>query len=189
MQLGRYDSLWGDKKSLFTTLYVGKEAQMSNAVEPDRSWSELSDLSDDECQRKIAERCSRVAQLPEEERQAELHGMILGEYDLDEPRLLNFTRCRLHGWLAMPREEANTIARGYDTVFNQLPGAIAMRRTAVVQTVVRDLDPEQIEALHGIIPALTSAIPAMHHPETVAAPAAAPAPAEKKKSSWRFWER
>ncbi len=162
---------------------------MSNAVEPDRSWSELSDLSDDECQRKIAERCSRVAQLPEEERQAELNRMIPAEYELDEPRLLNFTRCRLLGWLAMPPEEANTIARGYDVVFNQLPGNTAMRRTTVVQTVVRDFEPEQIEALHGIIPTTTSAIPAMRHPETVAATAAAPAPAEKKKSSWRFWER
>lgn len=156
---------------------------MLNAVEPDRSWSELSDLSDDECQHKIAERCSRVAQLPEEERQAELHRMILAEYDLDEPRLLNFTRCRLHGWLAMPPEEANAIARGYDTVFNQLSGNTAMRRTTVVQAVVRDFEPDQIEALHGIIPTTTSAIPAMHRPETVAAPA------EKKKSSWRFWER
>lgn len=179
----------GATKSLFTTLCVGKEAEMSNAVEPDRSWSELTDLSDDECKRKIAERCSRVAQLPEEERQAELHRMIFAEYDLDEPRLLNFTRCRLHAWLAMPLEEANTIARGYDAVFNQLSGNTAMRRTAVVQTVVRDFEPEQIAALHGINPTTTTAIPAMHHPETVAAPAAAPTPAEKKKSSWRFWER
>jgi hypothetical protein len=161
---------------------------MSNAVEPDRSWSELSDLSDDECERKIAERCSRVAQLPEEERQAELHRMIVAEYDLDEPRLLNFTRCRLHSWLAMPPEEANTIARGYDAVFNQLSGNTAMRRTAVVQTVVRHFEPEQIEALHGIIPTTTSAIPAVRQPQTAAAAAAAPAPA-KKKSSWRFWER
>ena len=162
---------------------------MPNAVEPDRSWSGLSDLSDDECQSKIAERCSRVAQLPEEERQAELHRMILAEYDLDEPRLLNFTRCRLLAWLAMPHDQAISVARGYDAVFNQLSGSTAMRRTMVVQTVVRDFGPEQIEALHVINPTTTAAIPAMLHPETVAAPAAAPATAEKKKSSWRFWER
>ena len=163
---------------------------MTNAAEqPDRSWSELSDLSDDECQRKIAERCSRVAQLPEEEREAELRRMILAEYELDEPRLLKFTRCRLLAWLAMPLEEANSAARGYDAVFNQLSGSTAMRRAAVVQTVVREFEPAQIEALHGINPTTTAAIPAMLHPETVAAPAAAPAPAEKKKSSWRFWER
>ena len=158
---------------------------MPNAVEPDRSWSGLSDLSDDECQSKIAERCSRVAQLPEEERRAELHRMILAEYDLDEPRLLNFTRCRLLAWLAMPPDQTISVARGYDAVFNQLSGNTAMRRTMVVQTVVRDFGPEQIEALHVINPTTTAAIPAMLHPETLAAPA----PAEKKKSSWRFWER
>ena len=162
---------------------------MPNAVEPDRSWSELGDLSAEECQRKMAERCSRVAQLPEEERQAELHRMILAEYDLDEPRLLNFTRCRLLAWLALPLDQAITVARGYDAVFNRLSGNTAMRRTMVVQNVARDFEPAQIETLHGIIPATTAAIPAMRHPETVAAPAAAPAPAQKKKSSWRFWER
>ncbi|MEO6044834.1 MAG: hypothetical protein ABIQ47_13070 [Tepidiformaceae bacterium] len=162
---------------------------MAEATEPDRSWSELSSLSDDECERKIAERCRRVAQLPPEERQAELHRMILAEYDLDEPRLMNFTRCRLHAWLAIPLDQANTLARGYDAIFDQLSGNTAMRRTMVVQTVVRDFAPEQIEVLHGIIPTTTAAIPALHPPEMVAVPAAAPAPAEKKKSSWRFWER
>ena len=162
---------------------------MTNAVEPDRSWSELGDLSDEECERKMVERCRRVIQLPGEERVAELHRMIVAEYDLDEPRLLKFTRCRLLAWLAMPLEEANSAARGYDAVFNQLSASTAMRRAAVVQTIVRDFEPAQIEALHGIVPNTTAAIPAMRHPETVATPAAEPAPAGKKKSSWRFWER
>ncbi|MEP7214976.1 MAG: hypothetical protein ABI782_01920 [Anaerolineaceae bacterium] len=162
---------------------------MTNTVVPDRSWSELGDLSDEECERKVAERCRRVAQLPEGEREAELHRMIVAEYDLDEPRLLKFTRCRLLAWLAMPFEEANAVARGYDAVFNQLSGSTAMRRAAVVQTVVRDFEPAQIEALHGIIPTTIAAIPALHRSDTLAAPAAEPAPVAKKKSSWRFWER
>ena len=115
--------------------------------------------------------------------------MILAEYDLDESRLLNFTRCRLLGWLAMSDEDANTIARGYDAVFNHLSGETAMRRTTVVQTVVRDFAPEQIEALHGLIPTTTAAIPAMVHPEMVPSPTVAPAPAKKQKPFWRFWER
>ncbi|MEP6870228.1 MAG: hypothetical protein ABI939_00095 [Anaerolineaceae bacterium] len=162
---------------------------MTNVGEPDRSWSELGDLSDEECERKMVERCTRVVQLPEVEREAELHRMILAEYDLDEPRLLKFTRSRLLAWLAMPFDEANAVARGYDAVFNQLSGGTAMRRAAVVQTVVRDFEPAQIEALHAIIPATVAAIPALRPPETVAPPAAEPASPAKKKSSWRFWER
>ncbi len=162
---------------------------MTTSVEPDQSWPDLGDLGEDECRRKIAERCSRAAQLPEEERQAELHRMIVAEYDLDGARLQNFTRCRLLGWLAMSPEDANTIARGYDAVFNHLSGETAMRRTTVVQAVVRDFAPEQIEALHGLIPTTTAAIPAMRHAETVFASTVAPAPAKKQKSFWRFWER
>ncbi|MEO6396964.1 MAG: hypothetical protein ABIP13_00705 [Tepidiformaceae bacterium] len=161
---------------------------MSTSVEADSSWPGLSSLGDDECQRKIAERSSRVAKLPEEDRQAELHRMILAEYELDGPQLLNFTRCRLLGWLAMSNEDASTIARGYDAVFNNLSGESAMRRTTVVQTVVRDFTPEQIEALHGLIPSTTAAIPAIRPLATVPKAAITPEPA-KPKPSWRFWQR
>ena len=89
----------------------------------------------------------------------------------------------------MSPEGANTIARGYDAVFNHLSGESAMRRTTVVLTVVRDFAPEQIEALHGLIPTTTAAIPAIRHPETVPAPAVAPARAKKPKPFWRFWDR
>lgn len=89
----------------------------------------------------------------------------------------------------MSPEGANTIARGYDAVFNHLSGESAMRRTTVVLTVVRDFAPEQIEALRGLIPTTTAAIPAIRHPETVPAPAVAPARAKKPKPFWRFWDR
>jgi hypothetical protein len=154
----------------------------------DETWSALADLDPAEAQRSMEERFANVAKLAEAERIDRLREMIVAEYELDEPRLLAFTRCRLRAWTAMDPGEANLIAEGYNTVFQGMPGNAAMRRASVVQTVAREMTPEEIDALHRLIPSLVSQIPAMKRTTREEAPAAAE-PAAKKKGSWKFWQR
>ena len=92
-----------------------------------------------------------VLRLEAKGRRAAMVDMVNAEYGLDEAALHRFTASRLRAWLALAADHlhaAETIAEEYDDVFDALPGAIAMRRTMVMQSVARSaLAPDEIARL------------------------------------------
>ena len=155
----------------------------------DNSWSALVQLDEEAARRGMRERFSAVAKLPPDERQERLKAMIVAEYELDQPQLFKFTTCRLATWVQMEEGEANVIADGYNAVFNQLPSEMAMRRATVVQMVARGMTPEEVAALHKLIPSLVGQIPVVKRVSDQPA-SAPPTPAhEARKPGWKFWQR
>lgn len=125
-----------------------------SVVEPDRTWAALADLESDSAQEAMQARFTNLFGLPSEEMHQQLLGMITAEYQLEERPLHHFTACRLRAWLALPEGQAEAMAEGYNSVFNEMPGAMAMRRAAVVQTVAKTFSDEDVDALHSLIPSL-----------------------------------
>ena len=148
-------------------------------------WSDLAELSDEAAREAMAGRFHRVAAGPEETRLPELRTMIVEEYELGSEALQRFTANRLRSWLALPSEEANIIADGYNTVFASLPSEVAMRRASTVQTVARTMTPDEVDALHQLMPSLMSQIPSGKR--LTQAPVAAPD--RKPTAGWKFWKR
>ncbi len=151
----------------------------------DDSWSALAELDEVQAQAAMTQRFQQVAGMDLEARLAKLRDMIEAEYELGDSQLLRFTGCRLRSWLELPDDQANTIAKGYNTVFEKMSGNLAMRRAGAVQTVAREMTPDEVASLHKLIPSLVSQIPTakrIGEPQ----PAAAREPEKKKK---RFWGR
>lgn len=154
----------------------------------DSTWSALVKLDAEAALMGMKERFAAVAKLPPDERQERLKSMILAEYELDQPGLATFTASRLRSWVALGPEEANVIADGYNTVFKEMPGEMAMRRATVVQMVARDMTPDEIAVLHRLIPSLVSQIPVIR-PDDAKASAPSMPVTEAKKPAWKFWQR
>jgi hypothetical protein len=167
-------------------------------VAPDQSWAELAHRDESERGQEMAARCREVAALPEEERIARLEAMVRAEYSLADEELRPFTLSRLRAWLALKDEDdeqAKLLAHGYDSVFNRLPGDMAMRRATVVQGIAREkLAIEEIEQLFELIPSLMRSVP-RSRTDTVSRQAAANAAAREAGAVaadqpwWKFWTR
>jgi len=154
---------------------------------PDESWSALSTLDADTARAQMTKRFHDVAQMPENERIAELRSMIEAEYALDEPRLMAFTGARLRSLIDLGPDAGKAISDGYNAVFEGVSGDMAMRRTSVVQTVARGMTADEVVALQSIIPSLVSQIPTARRSE--AAPSPSPEPQRASKPFWKFWQR
>jgi hypothetical protein len=134
-----------------------------------------------------------VVALPDEARVDAIEAMVAAEYALEASVLHSFTTSRLRAWLAMSAndmEAAKKVVNGYDTAFERLPGAMAMRRATIVQTVARvEMTPEEVTGLFALIPSIVQQVPRAV-PSSMSTPAggavAAMAPA-KKKPAWKFW--
>ena len=172
-------------------------------VAPDQSWAELAELDEADRARAMAERFREVGALPEEERLTRLEEMVRAEYALDDAALRPFTLTRLRTWLTLKADDASlaqSIANGYDQVFNRLPADVAFRRATMVQGLARDgLTMDEVDQLFELIPSLIRSIPRASS-DTIARQAAANQLAATQlaaaggavvatKPWWRFWDR
>ena len=132
-------------------------------VRLDSSWSDLAAQTAADRLPLMIERCREVAALPDPERLDQIEGMVRAEYALDDPLLADFTTSRLRAWLAVESQAsggAETLARGYDAVFNRLPAAMALRRASMVQRIARNvLTPEEVDRLFVLIPSIVQHVP------------------------------
>ena len=161
----------------------------------DESWSALGALDAKATQSEMTERFRDLVKLTTDERHERLRSMIMAEYALDEPRLLEFTARRLRSLVDLGVEDGKVVIEGYDFVFRDVPGDMAMRRVSVVQTVAREMTSAEVDALQHIMPSLLGQIPSMRTPtgaeagtaQSSATPVTAAAAA--KKPAWKFWQR
>jgi hypothetical protein len=189
---------------------AGRETTMNQGqIAADTSWSAMTSLSADERERRMTDILREVAGMPESERVDRLEGLVRAEYELDDQTLRPFTATRLRALLAINREDhdaANNLARGWDTVFDRLPGGLAMRRATVVQTVARkELSADEVGELFELVPSLVRSVPrakteAMHierkgkalqrdEANTARMEIAAAGGDASVRPWWKFWER
>ena len=165
---------------------------MANSPESaDLQWRDLADLEERERHELMESRYRELATLPEEERVSRLTDMEKAVYELPEDKVRSFTITRLRVWLDLEHELGQMISKSYDAVTDSLPGSIAMRHIAVVQTLAREFSGEDQGRLRSIFPRAFGALP---HFERAAADSPTTAPSQPasalaKKPWWAFWRR
>ena len=171
---------------------------MTSGVQPDASWSTLNETEPEGRIGEMRKRFEALADLDQAAREQQAEAMILAEYELDDQQLHGFTESRLRAWLAMAGdnlERTQSVANAYDRAFERVPGAIAMKRTAMVQTVARDrLTPQDIDVLFELAPRLVEHVPrasqdAVDHALEASRMATASEAAKRsgRKPRWKFW--
>jgi hypothetical protein len=172
---------------------------MTSEVQPDATWSAFSDADAAAQISEMRQRFEALADLDQPAREQQAEAMIRAEYALDDEALPGFTESRLRSWLAMAGdnlERAQSVANAYERAFERVPGGIAMRRAALVQTVARDeLTPEDIDVLYELIPRLVENVPrasqeAVERALSEARVASANERAAERSGSkpwWKFW--
>ena len=154
----------------------------------DQEWGRLAEVEEGQREAQMLARYTEVAALPEEERQQRLRAMAEAEYALPDELLRPFTKSRVRVWLQMEPEAARTVARSYDRVMERMPGPVAMRRVAIVQTLAREFPQEDQQRLRDLVPGVfvgrdRQAQMAVDSPP----PRAVEQP--RKKPWWAFWRR
>ncbi|MBI4236264.1 MAG: hypothetical protein HY688_02770 [Chloroflexi bacterium] len=160
--------------------------------EPER-WEALANLPEGARQAEILHLYETLVPMKEVERQARIEAYIHREYALAEDKLLAVTRSRLMAWLEMEPERAKTVATSYDLAMRILPGSIAMRHVAVVQTLSLAMTDEQIGRLYELIPSVLRQIPRLASRPQAAPPvtteAAMTGGARTERRGWAFWKK
>ena len=166
----------------------------SSSGESDAAWGQLAQAPEEERVRTITERFRSLAAMPEDERLNALRPLVRAEYALDEADLRAITLARLHTWLALTREEAQTMAASYEAVMREMSGQAAMRRVSLVQSLSIEFSGEDEDILRELLPNVFGAAPR----RSVAAEAAAAASSafsrqattpQKKRPWWAFWQK
>lgn len=155
---------------------------MATPIVKDEAWGALTEVGEAEREPRMRARYLELAALSDGERLVRLRAMAEAEYALPDEKLRPFTTSRMRVWLGLDLPVAQTIARSYDAVMRQMPGPVAMRRVATVQTMARGFSLEDQERLRSLVPgvfaARTDAVSVVPRILTT------PAPAEAKKRSW-----
>ena len=158
----------------------------------DLQWRELVDLEEQERQELMKSRYRELATLSEDERVSRLTDMEKAVYELPEDKVSAFTLSRLRVWLDLEHDLGQMISTSYDQVTDHLPGTIAIRHVALLQTMSREFSGEDQGRLRVLFPRVFGALP---HFEQLSPDSPTPAPLQsarvpdKKKSWWAFWSR
>jgi CHASE3 domain sensor protein len=100
----------------------------------------------------LAQSYCALAELPEAERLAHLRAIVETTYRLPDDDFRTLTESRLRAWLSLDQGVAATVARSYDAVLQEVSADDAMRRVAVVQTLMRDFSDDEQRRLHRLNP-------------------------------------
>lgn len=168
---------------------------MATEIQPDSTWSEIASLDPDARVAAMRERFQTLVQADASERDRRLEAMILAEYALDDEHLPAFTASRLRAWMALAGEnleQAQVVASAWDDAFKRVPGDIAMRRAALVQTVAREeFSADDIDVLYELIPQLVGHLPRASQDALERAVSIERASVEQARASskpwWKFW--
>ena len=168
---------------------------MATEIQPDSSWSEIASLDADARVAAMRDRFQTLAQADAAKRDRRLEAMIVAEYALDDEHLPAFTASRLRAWVGLAGEnleQAQVTASAWDDAFKRVPGEIAMRRAALVQTVARDeFSADDIDVLYELIPELVGHLPrasqeVIERAASIERASVAEARANRKPW-WKFW--
>lgn len=110
----------------------------------DLDWQDLAAQPADKRETNLRAFYTELGALPEATRIARLRDMVAVTHTLPDEAFWALTESRLRVWLQLDQETAVIAACSYDAVMREVPANAAMRRVAVVQTLLRDFsDAEQ----------------------------------------------
>jgi alkanesulfonate monooxygenase SsuD/methylene tetrahydromethanopterin reductase-like flavin-dependent oxidoreductase (luciferase family) len=155
-------------------------------VSSDIEWAGLAQVEESAREAAMLATYVELAGLPEDDRRGRLAAMAAGEYALSDDLLRPFTRSRMRCWLKMDTDAARRVASSYDAVLSGMPGPIAMRRVALVQTLAKDMTAEEEDALRELVPNVFAGMPRRVEEIVRRAPEAPP---KARKPWWAFWSR
>ena len=166
-----------------------------SAIQPDATWAALAPLESEECSKGIRQCYGELLQLPAEDMTARVAALVQAEYALENTALEAMTAARLRVLLTLPQDDAGRLVAAYDQIFNQLPAKMAMRRSAVIQTVaLHQFNADEVDGLFELMPSMVQQVPrmsAMTEDMDILKAAAAEkqAAAQHRSPFWMFWKR
>ena len=126
--------------------------QMPRHGDAEMHWEQLASQAAPEREARLRTFYTVLATLPEEERLARLRSMIAVTYTLPDEAFRAITESRLRAWLQLDETTAAAVAQSYDAVMREVPAGPAMRRVAVVQTLMRDFADDEQRRLRRLNP-------------------------------------
>lgn len=171
---------------------------MTSDVQADASWMALSETEASARIGEMRQRFDALADLDQPAREQQAEAMIRAEFELPDEDLHAFTESRLRAWMAMAGdnlERTQSVANAYEKAFERVPGAWAMQRATIVQTIARDsLTPEDVDVLYELVPRLVGNVPrasqeAVEHALNASRGAAEGEAEERvrRKPWWKVW--
>jgi len=125
---------------------------MGTSEKADPTWAKLADLDEVQRSEQMDHRYAELAVLTEEQRCSRLTAMAHAEYTLPDDKMHPFHLSRLRSWLAMDPDALQRIAASYDSVMDQMPGDLAMRRVGVAQTLAKSFSLAEQDQMRAILP-------------------------------------
>jgi hypothetical protein len=148
-------------------------------------WNKLAALSEADRTAQMVERFTQIHALDAGARRDSLGSIILGEDDLSNDELAEFSKSRLLAWLSMDKETAKQVAGEFQAAMDVAPGKVAMKHATIDQTVSLHFDHDQVTLLAYLDPKIFRSMPGVgsvetDEPETPVAEEAPP-------PWWKFW--
>lgn len=164
------------------------------AVSVDDGWGKLADQPEADREPQMLQRYRELGELPEPDCQRRLLAMAQAEYALPADKLKSFTLSRIRVFLTLPPVTGKRIAQSYNAVMHQMPGAAAMRRVALVQTLAKEFSDADQARLRELNPDVFGDVPSGMSPGQApqvpsASATSAPTMMEKKKGWWPFGKK
>ncbi|MGD9932469.1 MAG: hypothetical protein AB7T37_02025 [Dehalococcoidia bacterium] len=145
-------------------------------------WTAMSKLDQTPQNEAATAAYAKIADLEEAPRKKELMAAIETVYHLPDPQLRSMTEARLRAWLALPPEKASLVGNSFESVMDEGPADIAMRRVTIVQSVASKLTAEEITQLRRVVPRVLGDAP----PVTASMSAGTGDP---PPPWWAFWRK
>ncbi len=153
-----------------------------------KQWVALADAKEDARTSEMKKKYAELAGLSEEERLKQITELARAEHEMPEDKLHDFTKSRLLTWIDMEQGQAQVLAHSYDEALKSLPGTLAMRRVGAVQTVAREMHPDEVEKLYSLIPSILREMPRQVVTSLATGAEKKPRPPKRKKRTWwKLW--
>jgi hypothetical protein len=130
----------------------------------------------------LTEVYAHIAIQPDEQRLHALRLMARDEHALNDLELREFTARRLRAWLQLSKAAVSAVSASYNSVMNEMPANVAMRRVGMVQSVLASMSANEQERLRDLLP---SAMTGMRLGGLNVSQSRVPA--TKKRRRWNFW--
>lgn len=159
---------------------------MVSQQDVDQEWAALVDADTEKRDAQMLARYNELAEASEEDRKTRLKAMATAEYSLPDEKLRLFTVARMRAWISMDFDTAKRVADSYGAVMQTMPANVAMKRVALVQTLVMEFSPEEEERLRALAPGAFAGAPSrslgLDRPGV-----SLQTQRVNKKPFWKFW--
>ena len=115
-------------------------------------WTKVASLPPTERLAQLRDFYTELAALPDATRLARLRDVVAVTYALPDEPFRALTEARLRAWLTLDQAAAARAAQSYDAVLREVSAGDAMRRVAVVQTLLREFSAEEQRRLRQLNP-------------------------------------